>query len=485
MLQCRLAQEFSFGPRALKDALVSVDPALQRLYASTFSPAERLFLAEAYSPQRSLFRTLLIHTAFDWLLSRPEAPEDFETFHAAQLARRQGRGRKHIYLQPIVITRTGCRRACQPPDFLAVPRSRLLPPVAGCSPTLHAFGSGSRAPLGLCGPCGILNFLRDSKPGDALCVLGLTRCDLYPHETWGFTFGSYLPGQEVGVCSFARFSGELLQGAPSALDLAPARTAADDSTTTLWDRGQSLCFSALGTVQCCKVTCHELCHLLGLGSCRWLSCVMQGVLSLDEALRRPLDLCPVCLRKLQHILGFKLVDRYKRLHAWTQAVAETLRGQEARQPAASEDTPPSSADSGSCCESDSEPGTSPSEPLSPDTWTHAFAAELDPGGGLGSLVASEAITEHGRWLARCIRALEREVTGEELARVDGVVDAQARWEMFAGRLAVPGPGRARGRDGGGLHRALGDKLSSLRKRLSVRKLSRAGSSPCHLKAEDS
>lgn len=38
---------------------------------------------------------------------------------------------------------------------------------------------------------------------------------------------------------------------------------------------------------------------------------MQGVLSLDEALRRPLDLCPICLRKLQHILGFKLVERYK------------------------------------------------------------------------------------------------------------------------------------------------------------------------------
>lgn len=60
-----------------------------------------------------------------------------------------------------------------------------------------------------------------------------------------------------------------------------------------------------------QVTCHELCHLLGLGSCRWLRCLMQGALSLDEALRRPLDLCPICLRKLQHILGFRLVDRYK------------------------------------------------------------------------------------------------------------------------------------------------------------------------------
>lgn len=99
-------------------------------------------------------------------------------------------------------------------------------------------------------------------------------------------------------------------------------------------------------------------------------------------------------------------------------------------------------------------------------------------------MALEATTEHGQWLARCIQALEREVTEEELARVDSAVDAQARWEMFAGQLAVPGPGRAHGRAGGGLHRALGDKLSSLRRRLSVRRLSRAGPS-CPLKAEDS
>lgn len=101
MLQCRPAQEFSLGPRALRDALVSTDPALRQLYMATFSPAERLFLAEAYNPRRTLFRTPLIYTAFDWLLSRPEAPEDFETFQAALLTRRQAPARKHIYLQPI------------------------------------------------------------------------------------------------------------------------------------------------------------------------------------------------------------------------------------------------------------------------------------------------------------------------------------------------------------------------------------------------
>lgn len=57
--------------------------------------------------------------------------------------------------------------------------------------------------------------------------------------------------------------------------------------------------------------CHEICHLIGLGNCRWLQCVMQGALSLDEALLRPLEPCPICLRKLQYVVGFKLVERYQ------------------------------------------------------------------------------------------------------------------------------------------------------------------------------
>ncbi|XP_053749842.1 archaemetzincin-1 isoform X3 [Panthera pardus] len=429
MLQCRPAQEFSFGPRALKEALVSSDPALRRLYASAFTPAERLFLAEAYNPQRTLFCTLLIHTAFDWLLSRPEAPEDFQTFHASLPPRRQSPARKHIYLQPID---------------------------------------------------GILSFLKSSKPGDALCVLGLTLSDLYPCEAWSFTFGKFLPGHEVGVCSFARFSGELLQPGPGASEAAPVQAAADGPETPVQDPGQTLCFSALGLAQCCKVTCHELCHLLGLGSCRWLGCIMQGALSLEEALRRPLDLCPICLRKLQHVLGFKLIDRYKRLYAWTRA--GTRPDVDAGAPSASDETPPCSADSGLSCDSGS-------EPLTPDTWSHTFSAgpEPEPEEGLGSPAvpdsppgcgpAVDAIREHGRWLERCIRALEREVTEEELAQVDGAVEALAGWEMFTGRLPAPRQDPRCGRDGSGLRRVLGDTFSSLRRKLSARKPSKAGSSP--------
>lgn len=38
---------------------------------------------------------------------------------------------------------------------------------------------------------------------------------------------------------------------------------------------------------------------------------MQGSNHLEEADRRPLNLCPICLRKLQCAIGFKIVERYK------------------------------------------------------------------------------------------------------------------------------------------------------------------------------
>lgn len=38
---------------------------------------------------------------------------------------------------------------------------------------------------------------------------------------------------------------------------------------------------------------------------------MQGALSLDEVLLRPLEPCPICLRKLQYVVGFKLIERYR------------------------------------------------------------------------------------------------------------------------------------------------------------------------------
>lgn len=82
---------------------------------------------------------------------------------------------------------------------------------------------------------GILSFLKSSKPGDALCVLGLTLSDLYPREAWTFTFGTFLPGH----------------GEPAPRDPAPALGlghrpgAPRDSGPSLWlpgpSRGRGVC----------------------------------------------------------------------------------------------------------------------------------------------------------------------------------------------------------------------------------------------------
>lgn len=70
---------------------------------------------------------------------------------------------------------------------------------------------------------------------------------------------------EVGICSFARFSGELLKVRPSALDPAGAQVVADDPETTLRDEGRTLCFSTLAMVQCCKVGLEDGCR----GAAQW------------------------------------------------------------------------------------------------------------------------------------------------------------------------------------------------------------------------
>ncbi|XP_053897276.1 archaemetzincin-1 isoform X1 [Malaclemys terrapin pileata] len=494
MLQCRHAQEFSFGPRALKDALISTNPALQELYAKAFSSTEKLFLSEAYNPQRTLFCTLLIRTAFDWLLSHPDAPEDFETFYHSMLTKKPSFCQKHIYLQPIDlieepagISLLDSLRSCLESFFLGL-RVKCLPsvPISSIRCCYRQSQDSDRVQLHA---DGILTFLKNNKPPDALCVLGLTLLDLYPCETWNFTFGKFLPGQEVGVCSFARFSGNFPQ--PGCTTLNPATGREELCEVTEKARDRPLLFSVLEMVQCCKVTCHEICHLIGLGNCRWLQCIMQGVLSLDEALLRPLEPCPVCLRKLQYVVGFKLIERYRKLYAWIQTVLSTWPSQESDL-STSEDILPFSSDSGMCCENDSEPLTSLSEPLTPDTCSQAFsigqelehdqqfvsAADTHNQQQLGRTTKStDIIKDYELWLETCIAALEKNVSEEELAQVDKTVDGLAKWEMFTGQLPTMRKDLPFPRDNAGLRKVLGDKFSSLRRKLNYRKLSKAESSP--------
>ncbi len=143
----------------------------------------------------------------------------------------------------------------------------------------------------------ILPALAREIPADAVCVLGVTGYDLYPHDTWSFVFGEALLGERVGVFSIARYD-PAFYGKP-----------ADDPSILLR--------------RSCKVLAHETCHMLGMQHCVFFNCLMNGSNHLAESDRRPLHLCPVDLRKLQWTFGLDVVERYRGLRAfWREAGVE-------------------------------------------------------------------------------------------------------------------------------------------------------------------
>lgn len=58
---------------------------------------------------------------------------------------------------------------------------------------------------------------------------------------------------------------------------------------------------------------HELTHMFGIRHCIYYCCVMCGSMSPEEGAKKPLFLCPICVRKLQCNLKFNYVERYDRL----------------------------------------------------------------------------------------------------------------------------------------------------------------------------
>jgi archaemetzincin len=62
-----------------------------------------------------------------------------------------------------------------------------------------------------------------------------------------------------------------------------------------------------------KVLVHETAHMFSLAHCIYFKCVMNGSNHLQESDARPLSLCPVCLYKLHHSIGFDVTIRYRRL----------------------------------------------------------------------------------------------------------------------------------------------------------------------------
>jgi archaemetzincin len=145
----------------------------------------------------------------------------------------------------------------------------------------------------------ILQALRGHLRPDAYCLAAITMEDLYPAPSWNFVFGEASLRDRVGVHSFARYDPAFL-GEP---------------------RGAG--YRDLILRRGLKVMVHELGHMFGLDHCVYFECLMNGSNHLDEADARPQHLCPVCLRKLHHAVGFDPAARYRALERLYRAAGMT------------------------------------------------------------------------------------------------------------------------------------------------------------------
>lgn len=112
--------------------------------------------------------------------------------------------------------------------------------------------------------------LRPDRPKNALAYLAFTSSDLFPDPTWNFVFGQASLRDRTGVWSIYR-NGDPVKG-EKAFQLCLRRT--------------------LHTAS------HETGHILTIQHCTAFDCNMNGVNSQDEGDRKPLTMCPVCLRKV-------------------------------------------------------------------------------------------------------------------------------------------------------------------------------------------
>ena len=129
-------------------------------------------------------------------------------------------------------------------------------------------------------------------PEDAVCYLAITMADLYPDENWNFVFGQASLSHRIGVYSMARYF------------------------PRFWGEKDQQRDNTLTLKRCCKVLVHEVGHIFGLSHCIYCQCTMNGSNSLEESDRRPLRLCPLCLKKLQWNRELDTAMRYGKLETF-------------------------------------------------------------------------------------------------------------------------------------------------------------------------
>jgi archaemetzincin len=151
----------------------------------------------------------------------------------------------------------------------------------------------------------LLNILYNELPSDAYCLVGFTNRDLYNNEKivkpsdyiyrriekkfTQFCYGLSSIRNRVSVFSCTRYD-----------PLYYIKPKQDEKTQ---ERLMKYYFILLK--RACKVVINEILHLFGIRNCTFFTCNLNGFNKMEEFDKRPLEICPVCLRKLYMVIGNK------------------------------------------------------------------------------------------------------------------------------------------------------------------------------------
>uniref|UniRef100_A0A8C5LDE9 Archaemetzincin-2 n=1 Tax=Jaculus jaculus TaxID=51337 RepID=A0A8C5LDE9_JACJA len=274
-------QVVQHSEHTLKTALISKNPVLVSQYEKLTVGEQRL-MNEAFQPTSELFRPITVYSQSDWITSHPEAPQDFEKFFSDPYRKAPTPEKNNIYIHL--------------PSHGSLGNSRVISEeyVKWLKGYCEAFFYGLTVkflePVSISATkCSF----RKKKPEDAFCVVGITMIDLYPRDSWNFVFGQASLTEGVGIFSFARYGKDFHSSCYKGTVTKAQRTSS--SEYPIFDNYYIPEITSVLLLRSCKTLTREIGHIFGL----------------RHSDRRPLNLCPICLRKLQCALGFDIVERYK------------------------------------------------------------------------------------------------------------------------------------------------------------------------------
>lgn len=252
-------------------------------------------LQRAFSPAN--FSPIPEPAGSDWLASHTEQGQTYQQYVRSR-PNRPNAQKSTLYFQPV-----GRFEAEQAPDlqvlsefasaFFSLP-VKVLPAVRvdAVEANVRHRSGGATQILSI----DVLEWLEKRVPDDAYCLLAITMQDLYPAEDWNFVFGQASLNRRVGVYSLARYHPKFYGKSPT-----------PNTERLVLERS-------------CKVLAHETGHMFGIKHCIHFHCLMNGSNHLDESDAQPIHLCPACLRKLQHVASFDVLDRYAKLQTFSESV---------------------------------------------------------------------------------------------------------------------------------------------------------------------